>query len=179
MVEAIIGEPGKDRDKFRRRMASKGLDFDERVGFRGSRRMALGEEIYRLQELRDSTSAHGIRRRKRPVTVFEAMRAQHLAESLLHQALWQECCRAGRPHGTQEELTYLLDLMYPLCAESGWLSRSFSELEGRTPIQASMEPGGPAKVQELAEVLSKQDPSRMPRSEVHEFLVPKRPVNPR
>lgn len=158
VVEAILGEPGKDRDKFRRRMAAKGLDFDERVGFRGSRRKAFGEEIYRLQQLRDSTSAHGIRRRKHPVTFFEAMWAQHLAESLLHQALWQECCRAGRPYGTTEELAYLLELMYPFCADSGWLTRAFTELEGKTPIQASMEPGGPAKVQRLAEVLSRLPP---------------------
>jgi hypothetical protein len=177
VVEAIVGEPGKDRDKFRKRMATKGLDFDERVGFRGSRRKAFGEEIYRLQELRDSTSAHGIRRRKHPVTFFEAMRAQHLAESLLHQVLWQECCRTGRPYGTPEELAYLLELMYPFCADSGWLTRAFTELEGKTPIQASMEPGGPAKVQRLAEVLSRQTP-RMPKPQVFDFIPPNRKLQP-
>jgi hypothetical protein len=76
VIEAILGEPGKDKDKFRRKMSSCGLNFDERVGFRGTRRVALGEEIYRLQELRDSTSAHGVRRRKKPVSWFEAMGAQ-------------------------------------------------------------------------------------------------------
>lgn len=177
VVEAIVGEPGKDRDKFRKRMADRGLNFDERVGFRGSRRKAFGEEIYRLQELRDSTSAHGIRRRKDPVTFFEAMWAQHLAESLLHQAIWQECCRAGRPNGTLEELTYLLNLMYPLCADSGWLTRSFTELEGKSPIRASMEPGGPAKVQGLAEVLSRQA-ATMPKPQVFDFIPLNRKLQP-
>jgi|ERR1700733_580736 len=173
VVEAIVGEPGKDRDKFRKRMGAKGLDFDERVGFPGSRRKAFGEEIYRLQELRDSTSAHGIRRRKHPVTLFEAMWAQHLAESILHQALWQECCRVGRPHGTAEELAYLLELMYPYCADSGWLTRTFKELEGKTPIQASMEPDGPAKVQRLAEVLSRQA-AKKTKPQVFHFIAPTR-----
>jgi hypothetical protein len=172
VVEAIVGEPGKDRDKFRKRMADKGLDFDERVGFRGSRTRAFGEEIYRLQELRDSTSAHGIRRRKHPVAFFEAMSAQHLAESLLHQALWKECCRVGRPYGTGEEIAYLLERMYPLCADSGWLTSAFTELGGKTPIQASMEPDGPAKVQRLAEVLSR--PPRRPKPQVFHFIPPTR-----
>jgi len=130
-VEAIVGEPGKDRRKFQQRLASRGLSYEERVGFPGTRRRPLGDVIYDLQELRDSTSAHGIRRRRRPVTWFEAMNAQHLAESLLHQALWVECCRRGRPEGTDEEVAYLLKRMYPFCSGSDWWSRKFNELGGK------------------------------------------------
>jgi hypothetical protein len=154
VLEAIVGEPGKDKERFRARLAARGLDFRESVGFPGTKRRPLGEAICWLQELRDSTSAHGIRRRKHPVTWYEAMGAQHLAESVLHQALWNECSRRGRREGTQEEVSYLLTHMYPLCADSDWLTRPFPELDGGTPIEASREPGGPARVQHLAELIS-------------------------
>jgi hypothetical protein len=153
VVEAIVGEPGRE-ERFKKSLASWGLDFDELVGFPGTKRKSLGKAIYALQKLRDTTSAHGIRRRPSPITWYEAMEAQHLAESVLHQALWQECCRRGRPEGTDVELRYLLNQMYPLCAFTGWLGQTFSELDGMTPLEASRHPNGPAKVQGLSERLS-------------------------
>lgn len=155
VIEAIVGEPGKE-ERFRQRLTSRGLDFDELVGFRGTRRRTLGKAIYSLQGLRDATAAHGIRRRSKPISWFEAMDAQHLAESVFHQALWQECCRRGRPEGTNEELRYLLDQMYPFLNPPDWLEKPFAELGHVTPIEASRKPGGPQKVQTLATKLSKR-----------------------
>jgi hypothetical protein len=43
--------------------------------------------------------------------------------------------------------------------------------------KASMEPGGPAKVQRLAEVLSRQIP-RMPKPQVSDFIPPNRKLQP-
>jgi hypothetical protein len=156
VIEAIVGEPGRE-ERFKNSLASWGLNFEELVGFPGTKRKSLGKAIYALQKLRDATSAHGIRRRAHPVTWYEAMEAQHLAEWILHQALWQECCRRGRPEGSDVELRYLLDKMYPLCALTGWLGQSFIELDGMTPLEASRHPNGPAKVQRLSERLSGND----------------------
>jgi hypothetical protein len=156
VIEAIVGEPGRE-ERFKKSLASWGLNFEELVGFPGTKRKSLGKAIYALQKLRDTTSAHGIRRRAHPVTWYEAMEAQHLAESVLHQALWRECCRRGRPEGSDVELRYLLDKMYPLCALTGWLGQSFIELDGMTPLEASRHPNGPAKVQTLSECLSGND----------------------
>jgi hypothetical protein len=146
VIEAIVGEPGKE-DRFRKRLTLRGLDFDELVGFPGTRRKRLGASIYALQKLRDATSAHGMRSRSIPVTWLEAMQAQHLAESMLHIALWQECCRIGRPQGSDEELRYLLGRMYPF--HDDWLERPLAALGNLTPIEAVRQPGGPKKVQDL------------------------------
>jgi hypothetical protein len=140
-VESIVGEPGRE-NRFRAMLALRGLDFDELVGFPGTRRKRLGETIYALQRLRDATSAHGVRRRPTPVSWFEAMQAQHLAESVFHQALWHECRRAGRPEGGDEELRYLLHLMYPFREPNDWTGISRAELGNLTPIQAARQPRG-------------------------------------
>jgi hypothetical protein len=153
-IESIVGEPGR-KERFKDALASRGLDFDELVGFPGTKRKALGKAIYGLQKLRDATSSHGIRRRPHPVTWYEAMEAQHLAESVLHQALWQECCRRGRPEGADEELRYILGKMYPLLALTGQLTQSLVELDGMTPLEASRSPGGLAKVQKLYDNLTR------------------------
>jgi hypothetical protein len=84
------------------------------------------------------------------------MNAQHLAESFFHQALWQECSRRGRPEGTDEELRYLLQHMYPFLDPSDWLERPFTELGHMTPIEASRQPGGPQKVEALTARLAKR-----------------------
>jgi len=97
---------------------------------------------------------HGIRRRSKSVTWLEAMDAQHLAESVFHQALWQECSRRGRPEGTDEELRYLLQHMYPFLNPPDWLELPFAELGNITPIEASRQPGGPQRVEELAKRLA-------------------------
>ncbi|NYF50878.1 hypothetical protein HDF12_001243 [Edaphobacter lichenicola] len=140
-VEAVVGEPGKEH-RFRAILMSRGLDFNELVGFPGTRRKRLGDAIYALQSLRDATSAHGVRRRSHPVSWLEAMQAQHLAESVFHTALWQECCRVGRLGGGDEELRYLLRLMYPFRKSDDWTERSFETLGNLSPIQASRQPGG-------------------------------------
>ena len=140
-VESIVGEPGRE-NRFRAMLTSRGLDFDELVGFPRTRRKKLGDMIYALQHLRDATSAHGIRRRPIPVSWLEAMQAQHLAESVFHRALWYECCRAGRPEGADEELRYLLRLMYPFREPDDWTEILSAELGNLTPIQAARQPGG-------------------------------------
>lgn len=140
-VEAIVGEPGKE-NRFRAMLISRGLDFDELVGFPGTRRKRLGHAIYALQSLRDATSAHGIRRRPHTVSWLEAMQAQHLAESVFHKALWQECRRVGRLEGGDEELRYLLRLMFPFRRLDDWTEISLPALGNLTPIQASRQPGG-------------------------------------
>jgi hypothetical protein len=147
-VEAIVGEPGRE-NRFRGMLASRGLDFDELVGFPGTRRKKLGQTIYSLQRLRDATSAHGIRRRSVPISWLEAMQAQHLAESVFHQALWQECCRVGRPEGGDEELRYLLRLMYPFQKSDDWTERSFASLGNLTPIQASRQADGLKRLEDI------------------------------
>lgn len=147
-IEAIVGEPGREA-RFRAILRARGLDFDELVGFPGTRRKKLGPTIYALQRLRDATSAHGIRRRPNPVSWLEAMQAQHLAESVFHQALWQECCRVGRPEGVDEELTYLLRLMYPFRKPDDWCERSLPALGNLTAIQASRQPSGPKRLENL------------------------------
>jgi hypothetical protein len=145
-VEAIVGEPGRE-NRFRAMLASRWFDFDEFVGFPGTRRKRLGQTIYSLQHLRDATSAHGIRRRPMPISWLEAMQAQHLAESVFHQALWHECCRAGRPEGSDEELRYLLRSMYPFRNPDDWTERSLAALGNLTPIQATRQPGGLERLQ--------------------------------
>jgi hypothetical protein len=154
VIEAIVGEPGSEA-RFRKLLTQRGLSFDETVGFPGTRRRSLGNAIRNLQKLRDSTSAHGVRRRHDPVTWYEATEAQHLAENVLHQVLWQACCERGRPEGTIEETQYLLDQMYPFCRTTGWLSRPFAELDGMTPVEASRQPNGLAKVHRLSQTILK------------------------
>ena len=152
MIEAVVGEPGKEQ-RFRQRLTEKGLDFDVPVGFRGRRTKKLGSTIYALQELRDATSAHGIRRRPRPVTWFEAMDAQHLAHSVLSSALRQEFYRRGRPEGSDEEIRYLLGVRYPFRDPPGWLEERSSDLQDMSPVQAIRYPNGPQKIDFPAEKL--------------------------
>jgi hypothetical protein len=150
VIEAIVGEPGNE-GRFRQRLTDRGLDFDEPVGFRGKRAKRLGSEIYVLQRLRDATSAHGVRRRSRPVTWFEAMEAQHLAHSVFSLGLRNELDRRGRPEGSVEETHYLLGARYPFRDLGDWLEQRFSELGNMTPVEAIRHPGGPHKIDFLAE----------------------------
>jgi hypothetical protein len=95
VVEAIAGEPGNEQ-RFRQRLKLWGIGYDERVGFPGRRKQKLGHRICWLQDVRDSAAAHGRRRRRSPFTMFEAMEAQHLADVMLHRALWFAAESLGR-----------------------------------------------------------------------------------
>jgi hypothetical protein len=111
-VEAIVGEPGKHEKRFRERLKTWGFDWNERVGFRRHKRNRLEDRIRWLQGARDSAAAHGKRRRRNPFTHYEAMEAQHLADSVLHRALWHTAEKLGR-EGDEAEIAFLLEEMFP------------------------------------------------------------------
>ena len=104
-VEALVGEPGRE-PRFRARLQAFGIDFDEPVGFHGYPKMPLGRRIYWLQTIRDEAAAHGQRRRRTPLSFFEAMEAQELADSVLHKALWHGASVRGRREGPRSETAY-------------------------------------------------------------------------
>lgn len=145
-VEALAGEPGKE-DRFRRLLAAAGINHDEEVGFRGRQRVAIGNKIRWLQVIRDSFAGHGKRRRTKPVTFFEAMEAQKLAQAVLHRAIWHAGSERGRADGSLEETAYLLSRM--LYCRRDWLIHSDPHL-GRIPAELARTPGGLIQVADAA-----------------------------
>lgn len=83
-VEALVGEPGQ-AERLKDRMRRLGINPDALARFEDKR--PIYQEISWLQELRDSTSAHGMRRRRQPLSYFEVLRAQELAKALLDFAI--------------------------------------------------------------------------------------------
>jgi len=140
-IEALVGEPGR-RERFRKRLADCGINYDDLVGFGGTAKRPLGERLYWLQELRDATSAHGRRRRTDPVTFAECMEAQYLAESVLHQVLWHVANRRGRPEGSDQEIGLLLQAMYPAFDDPRWPLRRFPGLGGKRAVDVVRKPDG-------------------------------------
>lgn len=145
-VEAIIGEPGNNSSRFHQRLRDWNLRPSERVGFPGHRKHRLEDRIRWLQDVRDSTAAHGKRRRSDPFTTFEAMEAQHLAHSVLDRALWTRAESVGRD-GTESEVSFLLEEMFPY--NPGW-SRDQKLFNGRRAVDLARTPGGLTKVLRLA-----------------------------
>jgi hypothetical protein len=88
-IEALIGgEPGKG-SRFRNRLIEVGIDPDEQVGFRGRPREALVDVLSRMYETRDARAAHGgpTSARKRGITYYELMEAQHATKACLIRAV--------------------------------------------------------------------------------------------
>lgn len=143
-VEALVGEPGKP-ERLRKRLLDVGINPTELVGFGGTSKSALEDRLYWLRDLRDSTSAHGRRRRGARITYFEAMEAQHLADAILHKVLWHEADRFGRS-GTDCEIEFLLNAMYWTIDNPRWAYKACEDLGGDSPIEAVRKLGGLRKL---------------------------------
>ncbi len=142
-IEAIVGEPGNEK-RFRDRLKAWGMDYDERVGFPGRPKQKLGDRIRWLQEARDAAAAHGKRRRRSPFTMFEAMEAQHLADAVLHRALWFAAESSGRA-GENAEIAFLLAEMWPEPDDPSWVNDR-RRFRGKSAVDLARTPGGLAKV---------------------------------
>jgi hypothetical protein len=86
-VEAVVGEPGKRQERFRRRLVDAGIEPGQQVGYSGEEQHTIGDRIQWLHDLRDATSAHGRRRRASPLTYLEVMEAQDVAQAVVMDAL--------------------------------------------------------------------------------------------
>ena len=82
-VEAIVGEPGKDRTrrKLTQRLQARGINPDEDVGYRVKENLI--DKILKYHSLRDQIAAHGIGNIKRELKLSELIDLQSLARHLL------------------------------------------------------------------------------------------------
>jgi len=106
------------------------------------RKYKLEDRISWLQEARDSAAAHGKRRRLKPFTQYEAMEAQHLADTVLNRALWSTADSLGRG-GKDCEIGFLLDAMF--FSGPGW-SMDPTQFNGKSAVELVRTSGGLAKV---------------------------------
>jgi hypothetical protein len=143
-IEAIVGEPGNNEQRFRARLKAFGIDYTERVGFPGRRKQRLGDRIRWLQDARDSAAAHGKRRRRNPFTMFEAMEAQHLADTVLHSALWFTAESIGRA-GDDTEIAFLLAEMFQDPRDPGWVNDK-KRFRGKSAVDLARTPGGLTRI---------------------------------
>jgi Protein of unknown function (DUF2384) len=120
------------------------MNYDERVGFPGRGKRRLGDRIRWLQGARDSAAAHGKRRRRNPLTMFEAMEAQHLADAVLHRALWFTAESHGRA-GDEAEIAFLLAETLPDPGDPGWVNDR-TRFRGKSALDLARTPGGLARV---------------------------------
>jgi len=146
-IEAIVGEPGSNVQRFRGRLRAWGLEPNERVGFPGHSKRRLEDRIRWLQDARDSAAAHGKRRRRNPFTMYEGMEAQHLADAVLHRALWWTADSVGR-EGDEAEVAFLLEAMF--LNRPGW-ARDKKLFGGKRAVDLARTPGGLAKVRRYLE----------------------------
>jgi hypothetical protein len=147
IVEAIVGEPGKGAKRFREHLKAWGIDYNERVGFLGRRKHRLEDQIRWLQNARDSAAAHGRRSRPNPFTLFEAMEAQHLADEVLHRALWWTAESLGR-EGDESEVAFLLEAMFP--NYPGW-AKDKKLFRGERAVDLARTRGGLARIHKYQE----------------------------
>jgi resolvase-like protein len=144
-IEALVGEPGGNELRFRNALQARGLNYDQRVGFQRKRkRNKLGDRIRWLQKSRDSAAAHGKRKRRAPFTLFEAMEAQNLADTVLHTSLWFAAESKGRT-GDDDELRFLLTHLFRGFRAKDWCSDK-GLFGGETAIDLARVPGGLRKV---------------------------------
>lgn len=82
-IEAIIGDPGKDRSdrKIKTRLQATGLDPFESVGYLVKE--PLLERFERYYRMRDSIAAHGSGKKKRPLKMGEIIDLQAMARHIL------------------------------------------------------------------------------------------------
>jgi hypothetical protein len=142
VVEAIVGEPGKNSTRLHVRLKAWNLDPYEKVGFPRRPKKMLEDRILWLRDARDSAAAHGKRRRRTPFTMYEAMEAQHLADTVLQRALWCKAESVGR-EGGDEEIAFLLEAMF--AGGPGW-SRDERLFRGKRAVDLARTPGGLAKI---------------------------------
>ena len=86
-VEAILGDPGKDKTgkRIRERMVTRGLDPRAPWGTSGSSDIA--DAVIATMKLRDPIDAHGWGKEKRPLRAGEVLDAQSLAHAILVRAV--------------------------------------------------------------------------------------------
>lgn len=85
-VEAIVGEPGGNEQKNLERFRAWGIDPNKLVGF-GSTKVSILSKFLSLQKLRDSAAAHGKKSRGKPITYYEIMDAQYLAQTIILEVI--------------------------------------------------------------------------------------------
>jgi hypothetical protein len=86
-IEAIIGDPGKDRTgkRLRERMTTRGIDLQAPWGTSDSGDIA--DAVIATMGLRDPIAAHGCGKDKRPLRAGELLDAQSLAHAILVRAV--------------------------------------------------------------------------------------------
>jgi hypothetical protein len=112
VIEALVGEPGQNLERFHDRLRRIGVDAEEPVGFPGDEPKPMTERVRFVHQLRDATSAHGRRRRRAPLKYKEVMEAQHLAQAVVQRALFHFTSEQGRMDGKASERKYLLAAMF-------------------------------------------------------------------
>lgn len=89
-IEAIIGEPNKDDRKFFQQLRAWSIDPLEPVGYYDDVE-PIFKKVRKIQTNRDSRAAHGRRghkaRREGPITYYELMDAQKVAQEIICWAL--------------------------------------------------------------------------------------------
>lgn len=89
-IQAIIGEPNKDDRKFFQQLRAWSIDPLEPVGYYDDVE-PISKKVRELQANRDSRAAHGRRgpkaRREGPITYYELMDAQKVAQEIICWAL--------------------------------------------------------------------------------------------
>lgn len=84
-IEALIGDPNKNRKKFENKLLKMGINPNEKVGF-GNDKNTVIDEIYRLNKIRDTKVGHGSMR-KDYLTYYELARVQYLSRYLIRNVL--------------------------------------------------------------------------------------------
>jgi len=82
-IEAIFGDPNKDRKVFAEKLKAQGVDPEELVEFREKERII--DKIYKMSRIRDKKVAHGksMPHTKRSISYYEFMDFQYLANYLI------------------------------------------------------------------------------------------------
>ena len=83
VVEAIVGEPSKNRtrQKLTQRLRGRGVDPEESVGYRFKDNLI--DKVLKYHPLRDEIAAHGIGKIKRGLRLSEIIDLQSFARHLL------------------------------------------------------------------------------------------------
>ena len=86
-IEAIFGDPNKNREVFAKKLKAQGVDPEELVGFREKERII--DKIYKMSGIRDKKVAHGksMPHTKRSISYYEFIDFQYLANYLIYTVL--------------------------------------------------------------------------------------------